>query len=114
MLNSCSNEPTRRRLGRWLDEGWLTATGLISLVQVLSWRELEVFLAWLSPAYEGSIEKISVELTLTPDTANTHLKNAPQDLEDAKLVSFSRGKAIRNEAFRWAVRSKVIDPYISV
>lgn len=113
LLNTCKHDATRRRLVNWLDSGWLKELALISLAHMLSWRELETFLAWIYPPFDGSIERISNELVISVDTVNRHLQNSRRDLEEAGIVAFAGGKNARMEAYGWAVRSQFIDPYAS-
>lgn len=91
VLASCKDELIRIRLRRWLDDGWFTPVGLLTLHHVLNgWRRLEIFLLWIY--FDGRREAILNELTAGGEyialaTVTATIKQISQKLEDANFES---------------------------
>ncbi len=112
-LRECKNEAVEKRLTGWLNSGWLTDAGLLRLGQVLSWRQMEVFLWWISPDIYGRTEHIASETFITVDTVNTHLKECRALLSEKLQVEFPRGKGAYMAAYDWAIRNGMVNPQAS-
>jgi hypothetical protein len=109
-LSQCKNEAVASRLAGWLAGGWLTEAGLLWLAQVLSWRQMEVFLLWISPDTYGRTERIASETVITVDTVNTHLKESRAILSEKMKVSFPKGKGAYMAAYDWAIQNGIVNP----
>jgi tetratricopeptide (TPR) repeat protein len=111
-LNQCTIKDTKERLRTWLDIGWLTEVGLIQLEQILSWRQLEIFLLWISPHIYGRIEQIAAQTYITVNTVNTHLRKVRIAFEQDAQVTFPRGRGSHTFAYDWAINRGIIDPKV--
>lgn len=112
ILKSCGDESIRRRLLEWLDKGWLTETGFVRLRQLLSWREIDIFLLWIYPPLRGSNRKIARMLTLDLDTIKTHIKNIRLELQEKRALPFDlSGKGVYLELYNWAAHNSIINPH---
>lgn len=111
LLNECPEQLTRARLLAWLDSGWLTEIGLITLKQMLSWRQIEIFLLWICPRLQGSIDQIAKEAILESDTVNTYLKSIRISMQEKGKLSLPRGKGAHAPAYDWAIRHQFINPH---
>ncbi len=109
-LRSCKNEAVEKRLSGWLNSGWLTDVGLLRLEPVLSWRQIEVFLLWISPDSYGRTEHIAREMVVSVDTVNTHLKETRVLLAERLGAQFPKGKGAYMAGYDWAIRGGVVNP----
>jgi ATP/maltotriose-dependent transcriptional regulator MalT len=109
-LSQCKNETVKKCLADWLGSGWLTDVGLLRLEQALSWRQMEVFLLWISPDIYGRTERIASETFISVDTVNTHLKDCRALLADKMGVQFPKGKGAYMAAYDWAIRNGIVNP----
>ncbi len=109
-LRQCKNETVEKRLAGWLDGGWLTDAGLLRLGEVLSWRQMEIFLLWVSPDIYGRTERIASETFITVDTVNTHIKECRALLAEKTGAQFPKGKGAYMAAYDWAIHNGIVNP----
>lgn len=81
LLMDCK-EDARPMFEQWLACGWLAAPGLAAFRSHLTWKQTQVFLAWLSPGVDGSIKQASVLCGVSLDTARTHITAAKRELRE--------------------------------
>lgn len=115
-------EETKARFVNWLDSGWLTPLGLISLKNLMrGWRRLEIMLLWICPHFQGSKDKIA-DLHLKndkgqcikPDTIGKHLDSIRDLLRAEKiLASDAFNVGLYALTYQWAIQKEYINPKIS-
>lgn len=119
ILKTCPTESTQKHLVIWLNEGWLTHLGLIRLRNVLTWRQLEIFLCWIHPSNQGSIEGIAEKIigktrkNIKVDTVNTNLKEIRQRLVEIDDETFNLELPLRKgfflRVYHWAVKEGIVN-----
>lgn len=96
----------------WLSTGWLTAEGLSELRVHLTWKQTQIFLAWLSPECEGSIKQAGVLCGVSLDNARVHLTTTKRILRDK--IHAPASPATHGEFLRWAQELGWIKTYIGM
>ncbi|MFZ1792854.1 MAG: hypothetical protein WAU96_05465, partial [Anaerolineae bacterium] len=96
----------------WLTSGWLTADGLAGLRAHLTWKQTQVFLAWLSPQAEGSIKQAGVLCKISLDNARVHLTTTKRILRERAHAPAS--PSTHNEFLRWAQELSWVKTYIAM
>ncbi len=97
---------------QWLTSGWLTADGLAGLRAHLTWKQTQVFLAWLSPQAEGSIKQAGVLCKISLDNARVHLTTTKRILRERAHAPAS--PSTHNEFLRWAQELSWVKTYIAM
>lgn len=95
---------------QWLAGGWLTSEGLAGLRAHLTWKQTQVFLAWLSPQAEGSIKQAGVVCNVSLDNARAHLTAAKNILREQ--ASAPSSPATYGDFLRWAQALGWVKTYI--
>lgn len=112
LLEECNDGSIRERIRGHLQSNWLSAAGLIRLKSFLSWRQVDIFLFWISPAFRGSPGRIAKTAFIVRGTVNDHIDQIRIQLQEI-LAQDLGGRGAHVLALNWAISEGIIDPYKS-